>query len=118
MDILYKRCCNYKTQITVLKILLHCSHYNYNDYNNDSISDRLCKLEEKCIEYDKIINNITTTSTDISTDTSKECKLKCIVCFTEYASRLVLPCNHMCLCTTCCTNIYKCPICNQSIDNK
>lgn len=44
---------------------------------------------------------------------------ECIVCFTDPATTMVKPCNHLCLCKDCSEAVRKqsnnCPICRKGI---
>lgn len=41
--------------------------------------------------------------------------LQCVICMNEYKSYMVTPCNHICLCKKCSTDVKKCPICRSDI---
>jgi hypothetical protein len=45
-------------------------------------------------------------------------KLNCPICFSNERSHLVTPCNHLCCCSTCATQIKdECPICRHPINS-
>ncbi len=41
---------------------------------------------------------------------------ECNVCLTEPKQVLLLPCRHMCVCTTCFAQIERCPVCRSSFE--
>lgn len=40
---------------------------------------------------------------------------ECSVCWTNPAATILLPCRHMCMCTTCLAHVQKCPVCRTPI---
>lgn len=44
----------------------------------------------------------------------------CVVCMTEQANQVILPCTHRCVCSGCLIRIpdKKCPMCRVQIINK
>ncbi|KFD51545.1 hypothetical protein M513_07595 [Trichuris suis] len=50
-----------------------------------------------------------------SGDSREECGAECVVCMSEWRDTLILPCRHLCICSTCAQSLrYKvnnCPIC-------
>lgn len=41
--------------------------------------------------------------------------LQCVICIDDYRSYMVTPCNHLCLCKKCSTDIKTCPICRYNV---
>lgn len=43
-------------------------------------------------------------------------KLNCVICFSNERTHLIIPCFHLCCCSTCIIQIEKqCPICRRQI---
>eukprot|EP00927_Polykrikos_kofoidii_P042921 TRINITY_DN3698_c0_g1_i1.p1 TRINITY_DN3698_c0_g1~~TRINITY_DN3698_c0_g1_i1.p1 ORF type:complete len:214 (-),score=34.14 TRINITY_DN3698_c0_g1_i1:375-1016(-) len=43
----------------------------------------------------------------------------CVICLTEHASHVMVPCGHLALCEDCCLQpIHSCPVCRQSCQRK
>eukprot|EP00927_Polykrikos_kofoidii_P042922 TRINITY_DN3698_c0_g2_i1.p1 TRINITY_DN3698_c0_g2~~TRINITY_DN3698_c0_g2_i1.p1 ORF type:complete len:214 (-),score=26.51 TRINITY_DN3698_c0_g2_i1:420-1061(-) len=43
----------------------------------------------------------------------------CVICLTEHASHMIVPCGHLVLCEECCSQpIHSCPVCRQSCQRK
>jgi|LakMenEpi03Aug12_release.lakeMendotaPanAssembly.Ray.scaffolds.fasta_scaffold205335_1 hypothetical protein len=41
--------------------------------------------------------------------------VECVVCLEDPKTLVMVPCGHYCLCATCKTKIFKCPLCRQAI---
>ena len=57
--------------------------------------------------------------TESKKDEGDEGSKECVVCYTELANTIVLPCRHLCLCSKCAQIVRmqtsKCPICRTAV---
>jgi hypothetical protein len=42
--------------------------------------------------------------------------MDCVVCLSNQKDTMITPCNHLCLCSTCCANISCCPLCRGAVE--
>lgn len=50
-----------------------------------------------------------------TTVTTEITELQCIICLNNEKDCLLLPCKHVCVCTTCVQHLKKCPVCREDI---
>jgi hypothetical protein len=78
----------------------------------NSVSERIEKEYKERIPND--VDEIVPQEINIET---LESKVTCVVCQTNFRNIVILPCNHLATCITCCKNplLTKCPICRKEI---
>ncbi|EQC30960.1 hypothetical protein SDRG_11433 [Saprolegnia diclina VS20] len=60
-----------------------------------------------------------TTDDDDTWTTTRDPNLECVVCLSATKNVLLLPCKHLCLCTSCSAHITsECPLCKTKIEAK
>ena len=43
---------------------------------------------------------------------------ECVICMAQRRSVLLLPCKHLCVCSTCSASVTACPLCRETISSK
>lgn len=93
-----------KTKKNRSNVSVSIDNNNNNNNNNDNI----------CQDNEVISNNIIIRENDSSKNNN--ISIPCIICFEFERNNLFIPCKHLACCTSCCSKVEKCPICNTSIE--
>ena len=137
---LYDTWYNHKSYMNRYPIVLelHNRQNNYN-YGSNFIFYKFIPSKDKTTTTNPIINN------DINKDIMNNikiydvaykdkdifCKLEevygidddqsksndCVICMSDQANTILLPCRHLCICKDCGKKLSNCPICRVSIEN-
>lgn len=90
--------------------IIYNNYYNSIKNNNENIKINLLNYIRKNLNY--ILNNLNQANQTLIEDTHDDRLIpKCTVCLTNNCTTVLIPCGHVCMCTSCSNNITQCPLC-------
>lgn len=66
-------------------------------------------------EMENQVNKTQSAYSDLKTEI--EYSNQCVICLANTKNSLIQPCNHLCICAKCSTELQLCPLCNTTITN-